>query len=85
VPAGFEVELRCGVLERVRATLRGSVDQRVGQWHLALVGDVEATFGDPLSDALPSLGDRHEMPGLRWGQGRGRAVGGVDLAWPVIG
>ena len=43
VPAGLEVELRRGVLEHVRATLRGSVDQRVGQWHLALVGDVEAT------------------------------------------
>jgi hypothetical protein len=47
--------------------------------------DVRAvSTGAPL-DVHPTLGDQHAIPGLRWGEGRGRArvVLGIDAAYPA--
>jgi predicted acylesterase/phospholipase RssA len=86
-PLALEVELRRGVFDYTSAAARGSVPWRFGRMHLALVADAAFTLDQPPPDALPSLGDHHAMPGLRWGErrGRGRAIGGLDLAWPLLG
>jgi hypothetical protein len=87
VPLMIEAQLRRGMLDYATAALRGSLPWRSGSIRAALVADLALTLDDPPPDALPSLGDRHGMPGLRWGQfrGRGRALAGVDVAWPLVG
>jgi hypothetical protein len=87
VPFTVEAELRRGVLDYATAAARGSLPLRLGRARAALVVDAAVAFEDPPPDALPSLGDRRGMPGLRWGElrARGRALGGLDLAWPLLG
>ncbi len=48
----------------------------------ALVGQVAAASAGTPADAQLALGDRHDMPGLRWGEARDRAsvLGGADIA-----
>jgi hypothetical protein len=50
----------------------------------ALIDARITSTGAPV-DVLPSLGDDHAVPGLRWGEmrGRARAVIGVDAAIAV--
>jgi hypothetical protein len=83
-----------GIETRLHATARfGDVDYEAGsaqaswtlgrrRWLLApLVAVAQASLEAPL-DAWPALGDEHLVPGLRWGDLRGRslAAAGIDVA-----
>ena len=83
-----------GIETRLNGTLRaGDVDYEHGaaqasitlgrrHWMAApLVAVAKASEDAPL-DAWPALGDEHLVPGLRWGDRRGRtlAVAGLDVA-----
>ena len=87
VPFLAEGELRAGVVEYGRVVLRGSATARLGSLHFAAVGDVRATTADAPADVVPALGDDHSIPGLKWGEERGRATGvvGLDAARPFMG
>jgi hypothetical protein len=78
---------RVGTFDYQTLAGRFSVRRGVGPLYTAVVFDGAVALGDTPPDELPTLGDRHAMPGLRWGQerGRGRLLAGADLAWPVIG
>ncbi|MSR35366.1 MAG: hypothetical protein EXR95_01810 [Gemmatimonadetes bacterium] len=87
VPMELEAMLRAGVLDYAVLGGRASLRRGIGAMKAAAVLEGAATLGDPPPDELPALGDRHAMPGFRWGEGRARArvLGGVDLAWPILG
>jgi hypothetical protein len=84
-PFLFEAERRWGKLPYTHAVLRGS--RVVGKRgpRLAVGIDLRAVSRNAPVDVQPSLGDDHAIPGLRWGEGRGRArvVTGVDVAIPL--
>jgi predicted acylesterase/phospholipase RssA len=85
VPLEVEGEWRWGTFAYRRASARGSLRRAFGKLRVAGVGDAAiASTGAP-PDVLPALGDRHAVPGFRWGQERGRArvVTGVDAAYPL--
>jgi hypothetical protein len=52
---------------------------------LAIGIDLRAVSSGAPNDVKPTLGDEHAIPGLRWGEfrGRARAVGAVDVALPI--
>ena len=80
-----EAERRWGDLAYTRIALRAShvVGRRGPQ--MAIGFDVRAVSSAAPIDVRPALGDEHAIPGLRWGEARGRArvVTGVDLAHPL--
>ena len=56
--------------------------------HLALVGEVRGvSSGRAPGDLFPALGDDHSIPGLKWGEerGRGTVVAGLDAAHSLLG
>ena len=83
-----------GIETRLHATARfGEVDYEAGsaqaswtfgrkRWLLAPLVAVAKVSGDAPLDAWPALGDEHLVPGLRWGDLRGRslAAAGLDVA-----
>ncbi|HEX7117748.1 MAG TPA: patatin-like phospholipase family protein [Longimicrobiales bacterium] len=81
----FEAEARWGAFDYRRVRAGGSVDGRLGRLRLAAAADAAHTAGNAPPDALPALGDDRLMPGLEWGEmrGRTRVVGGVDVAYPI--
>jgi NTE family protein len=86
LPLLIEAERRWGDVSYSRGVVHGSVGlggKRGPQ--LALGIDVRAVSSDAPDDVKPALGDEHAIPGLRWGEfrGRARAVGVVDVAIPV--
>jgi predicted acylesterase/phospholipase RssA len=85
VPLLLEAEARWGAREYRRVSVAGSI-QHVGRsvQGAALIDARITSAGAPV-DVLPALGDDHALPGLRWGEmrGRARAVIGVDAAIAV--
>jgi len=81
-PTEVEAELRFGEIDYWTASFRGSGSLPLGRFLSAAVVDLAvADRASPL-DVMPTLGDRHAMPGLAWHEERGRArlLGGFDLA-----
>jgi predicted acylesterase/phospholipase RssA len=87
VPSELMARVRVGAFDYQMVAARTSVLRGFGPLRLAAVAEGALTLGDAPPDELPSLGERRGMPGLQWGQerGRGRVLGGLDLGWPVIG
>ena len=85
MPLLLEAEARWGAREYRRVSVGGSI-QHVGRsvQGAALINARITSAGAPV-DVLPALGDYHAVPGLRWGEMRGRAgaVIGVDAAVAV--
>lgn len=85
VPLLVEAEARWGEQAYRRGAFAGSIQHTGRLLHSAALLDVRVTSsGAPLDD-LPALGDDHAIPGLRWGdvRGRARAVAGLDAGIPV--
>jgi predicted acylesterase/phospholipase RssA len=83
----IEVEARWGDFDHQRIRAGASIDGRADDHLLAaLVAEAAHTAGSAPPDALPALGDERRVPGLRWGRIRARtiAVGGIDLAYPIV-
>ncbi|MGI9625475.1 MAG: patatin-like phospholipase family protein [Longimicrobiales bacterium] len=81
VPARLDVRGRFGVLRHWRVRARGSRGTALGPVRVEAVADATyATAGAP-PDAHPALGDDHGLPGVAWGEGRGKSavIGGLDL------
>lgn len=85
VPLLLEAESRWGAISYSRLALRGSRAFELGRLRTAPLADVRLTSSSVTADLLPALGDEHAVPGLQWGEvrGRTRAVVGADLAYPV--
>ncbi len=84
-PLLLEGEIRWGDIEYARFTAGGSRTWQMRALRLATVLDLRAvTRASPL-DVMPSLGDHHFIPGLRWGEQRARSriATGVDAAYPI--
>lgn len=81
----LEAEARFGAVDYRRARIGGSLDGRLGRLLLAAVGDAGLVRGAAPPDTWPALGDERLVPGLDWGEARGRtgAAGGIDVAYPV--
>jgi predicted acylesterase/phospholipase RssA len=86
VPFALSLEQRFGGWSYGRAALRGSVRSGRNRFQIAAVADGAITNSDAPFDVLPALGDDRAMPGMRWGEERGRArlIGGIDVAYPVM-
>ena len=86
VPMLLEGERRWGGVSYTRLAVSGSLPFSLGPLLLAPLVDVRGVSPAAPSDVRPALGDEHAVPGLRWGEGRGRTriVGGVDAALPVL-
>ena len=84
IPA-VEVERRFGEWNYSRASARGSLGSGLRRFKFAVVADGAITDKSAPADVLPALGDDRAMPGMRWGEerGRARAVGGFDAAYPI--
>lgn len=85
IPFVFSAEQRFGKWSYGRAALRGSFVRDRRNFKFAAVADAAITDKDAPDDVLPALGDDRAMPGMRWGEERGRArlVGGLDAAYPL--
>src|SRR5690606_36931981 len=85
-PSFIEGEMRWGGLSYRRVAARISRTLAVSSFRTAVVADVRAVSSGAPLDEWPALGDDHAVPGLRWGEvrGRARAVGGVDVAHPLF-
>jgi len=80
-----ELERRFGDWDYSRAAARASLGSSLRRFKFAVVADGAITDKDAPSDVLPALGDDRAMPGMRWGEerGRARAIGGLDAAYPI--
>ena len=80
-----EFETRFGEWDYSRAAGRASLGSSRSRFKFAVVADGAITDKDAPADVLPALGDDRAMPGMRWGQerGRARALGGFDAAYPI--
>ena len=87
IPLLAEVERRWGDVQYTRAALAASYGLPLGALLVAPLVDASAVLSDEAPvDIYPSLGDNAGMPGLHWGEVRGRARvnAGVDFALPVM-
>jgi NTE family protein len=86
VPFHLSLEQRFGGWSYGRAAFRGSVRRDRNRFQIAAVADGAITNSDAPYDVLPALGDDRAMPGMRWGEERGRTriIGGIDVAYPVM-
>jgi len=87
-PLLLELEHRFGEIPYSRAAGTASItigNSRGPQF--APIADVRVVSNRAPIDVIPALGDEHAVPGLRWGElrGRSRAVVGADAAFPLIG
>lgn len=93
LPFLAEIEARLGEFRYQTARLSGTlgpagaarIETRRGVWW-GLVADIAAARGQAPPDALPALGDERLVPGLRWGERRGRTrlAAGADIAVPTV-
>jgi hypothetical protein len=86
LPLLIEAERRWGDVSYARAVLHGSVGFGAKRGPQLAIGiDLRAVSSGAPNDVKPTLGDEHAIPGLRWGEfrGRARAVGAVDVALPI--
>ena len=81
VPARLDVRGRFGVLRHWRIRARGSRGRGLGPLRIEAVADATYASGGAPPDAHPALGNDHGLPGLAWGEARGKSalVGGLDL------
>jgi len=81
----LEAEWRFGDFEYGRIAWSGSLAIAPGAWRAAAVLETDLAGTGAPADAVTALGDRHAMPGLRWGQDRERVrvLGGFDIAVAV--
>jgi predicted acylesterase/phospholipase RssA len=86
-PSELSVEARGGVLDYATVSGRTTFYLPSSMVQLAAVLDGAVALGDPPPDARPSLGEGHGMPGVRWGdeRGRGRLLAGIDAASSMLG
>lgn len=86
IPGLLQADARWGGAEYVRAVLAGSLTLLRPAFQAAALLDLRGVQGNAPIDVLPALGDQQAVPGLRWGEGRGRAraVAGIDLAVPAV-
>jgi hypothetical protein len=86
-PTEIDVEARGGSNAYRRARVRGSVERRLGSTRGAALLDITAVDAVAPPDVVPSLGQDQLVPGLRWGEARGRrrVVGGLDVARALPG
>lgn len=82
----FEAGMRFGDVEYNHAALRGSLRSDHHALKFAWVVDAAVVDKSAPADVRPALGDDRAMPGLRWGEERGRArvVTGFDVAYPLL-
>lgn len=85
VPLLLEAEARWGAFRYRQASVAASRTLALGTLQAAPLIDVRTVSHDAPVDVYPALGDQHAVPGLRWGEQRGRArvVAGADVALPV--
>lgn len=86
-PLLLEGEARWGPVAYSRVALRASHSVALRSLLLAGVADLRGTSSSAPPDLLPALGDDHAVPGLQWGEERGRrrTVVGADAAYPLMG
>jgi hypothetical protein len=86
VPVLLQAEARFGEVGYQRAQFAGSIDGGTGKLLVAAAARFGIASDDAPPDALFALGDDHWVPGLRWGQERGRTLiaGGFDVAYPIV-
>lgn len=84
-PLLVEAEARWGDLPYRRVGAAGSRSVGWGALEAAALVDVRVVSSGAPVDVQPALGDQHAVPGLRWGEARGRArlVAGIDAAVPI--
>ncbi|HEX6308481.1 MAG TPA: patatin-like phospholipase family protein [Longimicrobiales bacterium] len=85
-PLLLEGEMRWGGISYSRFAARGSVPLDLARLRIAILADVRGTSRNAPIDEWPALGDQHAVPGLRWGElrGRHRAVVGIDAAYALL-
>lgn len=85
-PLLLEAEARRGPVSYSRLALRGSRTVELSRLLLAGVADLRLTSSGAPGDVVPALGDEHSVPGLQWGEerGRSRVVLGGDAAYPLM-
>ena len=81
----LELEARAGDVSYRRVRARAAAHTPRGPWWLAALVDVTSASSDAPIDVLPALGDEWLVPGMRWGEERGRTrvVAGADIAHPI--
>jgi hypothetical protein len=86
LPMLAEAEYRAGEIGYWRGAAAGSRETTIGPLLAAALLHLSAASVDAPADVAPALGDGHAIPGLRWGEvrGRARAVGGIDVAYPIL-
>ncbi|MGH7551608.1 MAG: patatin-like phospholipase family protein, partial [Longimicrobiales bacterium] len=86
VPVLLEAEARFGEVGYQSAQFAGSIDGGTGDLLVAAAARIGIASDDAPPDALFALGDDHWIPGLRWGDERGRALvaAGFDVAYPTM-
>lgn len=93
LPLRLEGEARFGAFRYQRVRASGTLERRPrqgpearGGFWIGAVADLALARGSAPPDALPALGDDRLVPGLRWGERRGRtrAVVGTDLTYPTL-
>ncbi len=78
----ISAEVRWGHVDYWTARVKGSFARRLGPIAAAPLADVTWVAATTPLDVIPAMGDEGLVPGLRWGEWRGRlrAVGGLDMA-----
>jgi predicted acylesterase/phospholipase RssA len=76
----LEAKLRFGEVDYWRARVRGSFMRPVRNITIGATGDLTGVAEHTPLDEVPSMGEEHLLPALRWGEHRGRlrAVLGFD-------
>jgi predicted acylesterase/phospholipase RssA len=84
-PSTLEAERLWGDFTYTRAVATAAPTFKAGPLRFAALADLRGVRGNAPPDVLPALGDERAIPGLRWGEQRGkvRAVTGVDVAYPI--
>jgi hypothetical protein len=85
-PVLLEAEVRWGAVSYSHFALRGGPTLGIGSLLVAGLADLRATSSAAPGDVRPALGDEQAIPGLRWGEERGRArlVAGVEAAHRIL-
>jgi predicted acylesterase/phospholipase RssA len=78
----LSADVRWGAVEYWTTRAKGSFARRIGPIAAAPLADVTWVAATTPLDVIPAMGDEGLVPGLRWGEQRGRlrAVCGLDLA-----
>lgn len=86
LPPRLELEARGSEVAYWRAALRLGIPASAGPLLLAAYADAARVDEAAPPDVRPALGDGPGIPGLRWGEGRGRSrvLLGVDAGYPIL-